>query len=102
MVNNNFLRSKINCIKYPIVTEKSAALFEKNQYTFLVDKNTDKFTIKTTIEFLFNVKVIKVTTALMPKKKKRLGKYVGYSANYKKAIVKLASGTNINLFTDVY
>ena len=38
----------------------------------------------------------------MPQKKKRLGKYIGYSSNYKKAIVKLASGNNINLFTDVY
>ena len=69
MLNNNFLVSKIDCIKYPIVTEKSASLFEKNQYTFIVDKNTDKLTIKTAIEFLFNVKVIKVNTCLIAKKK---------------------------------
>lgn len=102
MVNKNFLRSKIDCIKYPIVTEKSASLFEKNQYTFIVDKNTDKLTIKTAIEFLFNVKVVKVNTCLMPKKKKRLGKYIGYINKHKKAIVKLAPENTINLFPDVY
>lgn len=101
MVNNNFLVSKIDCIKYPIVTEKSASLFEKNQYTFIVDKNSDKFTIKTAIEFLFNVKVVKINTCLMAQKKKRLGKYVGYSNVHKKAIVKLATENTINLFPDV-
>ena len=49
MVNHKYLRSQIDCIKYPIVTEKSAGLFEKNQYTFLVDRQTDKYTIKTAI-----------------------------------------------------
>mmetsp|Transcript_22279 Transcript_22279/g.28846 ORF Transcript_22279/g.28846 Transcript_22279/m.28846 type:complete len:102 (-) Transcript_22279:461-766(-) len=101
MVNNKYLRSQIDCIKYPIVTEKSAGLFEKNQYTFLVDRQTDKYTIKTAIEYLFNVKVVKVNTCLMPKKKRRLGKYVGYIPTYKKAVVKLASGNTINLFPDV-
>jgi large subunit ribosomal protein L23 len=101
MVNHNFLRSKINCIKYPIVTEKSAGLFEKNYYTFIVDKNTDKLTIKTAIEFLFNVKVIKVNTCLIAKKKKRLGKYIGYTSSYKKAIIKLANNNTIKLFNDV-
>jgi large subunit ribosomal protein L23 len=101
MLNNNFLASQIDCIKYPIVTEKSASLFEKNQYTFIVDKNTDKFTIKTAIEFLFNVKVIKVNTCLIAKKKNRLGKYIGYSSVNKKAIVKLAPENTINLFPDV-
>nr|YP_010443902.1 ribosomal protein L23 [Chattonella marina]UTE94789.1 ribosomal protein L23 [Chattonella marina] len=101
MVNHKYLRSQIDCIKYPIVTEKSAGLFEKNQYTFLVDRQTDKYTIKTAIEYLFNVKVIKVNTCLMPKKKKRLGKYFGYLPTYKKAIVKLAPDNTINLFPDV-
>jgi large subunit ribosomal protein L23 len=98
--NNNYLISKIDCILYPIITEKSAGLFEKNQYTFIVQNNVDKNTIKKVIEFLFSVKVIKVNTSLLPKKKRRLGKYFGYTKSYKKAIIKLASENKINLFSD--
>jgi large subunit ribosomal protein L23 len=98
--NNIYLNSEIDCIKYPIVTEKSASLFEKNQYTFIVDKKADKTTIKTAIEFLFKVKVVQINTCLLPKKKKRLGKYFGYTRTYKKAIIKIASGNKINLFSD--
>jgi large subunit ribosomal protein L23 len=101
MVNNTSLQLKIDSIKYPIITEKSASLFEKNQYTFIVDKTIDKLEIKMAIEFLFNVKVIKVNTCLIPKKKRRLGKYIGYTSAQKKAIVKLAPENNINLFSDV-
>jgi large subunit ribosomal protein L23 len=101
MVKNKNLLSQIDTLKYPIVTEKSASLFEKNQYTFVFAKQTDKKTIKTVIEFLFDVKVIKVNTFLMPKKKKRVGKYFGYKPSYKKAIVKLAFGNKINLFRDL-
>lgn len=97
----NFIKKKICYIKYPIVTEKSASFFEKNQYTFIVEKNTDKFTIKKLIEFLFCVKVIKVNTSLIALKKKRLGKYNGYTNSYKKAVVKLAKENTINLFPDI-
>lgn len=102
MVNNNisFLKSEIDCIKYPIITEKSSSLFEKNQYTFLVDKKANKTTIKKAIEFLFNVKVIQINTCLTIKKKKRLGKYFNNPKIYKKAIIKLASGNKINLFSE--
>jgi large subunit ribosomal protein L23 len=100
MVNRNSLRLEIDLIKHPLITEKSASLFEKNQYTFIVDKTMNKLKIKTTIEFLFNVKVIKVNTCLVKRKKKRLGKYIGYTNLQKKAIVKLATGNNINLFEE--
>ena len=100
MVNNNFLRLKIDSIKYPIITEKSASLFEKNQYSFIVDKTINKLEIKQAIEFLFNVKVIKINTCLVPGKKKRVGKYIGFTSLQKKAIVKLAPESNINLFSD--
>jgi large subunit ribosomal protein L23 len=107
MVNNKSLKyqddfmSQIDCIKYPIITNKSFKLFEKQQYTFLVDSKTNKSTIKTAIEYLFNVSVIRVNTFLIKKKKKRVGKYLGYSSTYKKAIVKLAAGNTINLFPEV-
>ena len=73
---------------------------ENNQYSFIVDRNSDKLTIKNTIEYLFDVKVIKVNSCRLPRKKKRVGKYIGWKPQYKKAIVRLAQGDVIDLFTE--
>ena len=89
-----------NIIKYPLITDKATRLLENNQYSFIVDRNSDKITIKNTIEYLFDVKVIKVNTCSLPRKKKRVGKYVGWKPQYKKAIVSLAKGDVIDLFTE--
>ena len=95
-----FNRSIINNIKYPIITDKATGLLENNQYSFIVNPKSDKSTIKSAIEYLFNVKVIKVNTCHLPKKKKRIGKYIGWKSNYKKAIVTLLEGDTINLFAE--
>jgi len=87
-------------IKYPIITDKATRLLENNQYSFIVDRYSDKITIKAAIEYLFNVKVIKVNTCRLPRKKKRVGKYMGWKPQYKKAIVSLSEGDVINLFTE--
>ena len=60
----------LDIIKCPIITDKSTRLLSNNQYSFVVSPNSDKPTIKSTIEFLFDVKVIKVNTVHLPKKKK--------------------------------
>ena len=98
--SSDFSRSHAQVIKYPIITEKSTKLLENNQYSFIVDRYSDKITIKTAIEYLFNVKVIKVNTCRLPRKQKRVGKYIGWKPQYKKAIVTLSEGDVINLFTD--
>jgi large subunit ribosomal protein L23 len=87
-------------IKYPIITDKATRLLENNQYSFIVDRYSDKIAIKSAIEYLFNVKVIKVNTCRLPRKKKRVGKYLGWKPQYKKAIVSLKEGDVINLFTE--
>jgi large subunit ribosomal protein L23 len=87
-------------IKYPIITDKATRLLETNQYSFIVGRDYDKTTIKNAVEHLFNVKVIKINTCNLPRKKKRVGKYIGWKAQYKKAIVTLSEGDVINLFTD--
>ena len=99
MVNNSD-RSYAQVIKYPIITDKATQLLENNQYSFIVDRSSDKITIKTAIEYLFDVKVIKINTCRLPRKKKRVGKYIGWKPQYKKAIVTLSEGDVINLFTD--
>jgi large subunit ribosomal protein L23 len=95
-----FSRSQAQIIKYPIITDKATRILENNQYSFVVDRYSDKLTIKSSIEYLFNVKVIKINTCRLPRKKKRVGKYIGWKPNYKKAIVTLSEGDVINLFTD--
>jgi large subunit ribosomal protein L23 len=96
----DFSRSNTQVIKYPIITDKATRLLENNQYSFVVDRYSDKITIKTAIEYLFNVKVIKINTCRLPRKKKRVGKYIGWKPQYKKAVVTLSEGDRINLFTD--
>lgn len=93
-------RSNAQIIKYPIITDKATRLLENNQYSFVVDRYSDKVNIKSAIESLFNVKVIKVNTCLLPRKQKRVGKFIGWKSQYKKAIVTLSEGDVINLFTD--
>ena len=101
MINSaEFSRSKAQIIKYPIITDKATRLLENNQYSFVVDRYSDKLAIKSAIEYLFDVKVIKINTCRLPRKKKRVGKYIGWKPQYKKAIVTLSEGDVINLFTD--
>jgi len=95
-----FNRSSADIIKYPIITDKATRLLEKNQYSFIVNPSSDKITIKAAIEYLFNVKVTKINTCHIPKKKKRVGKYLGWKSHYKKAIVTLVEGDTINLFAE--
>lgn len=96
----NSSRSSIQIVKYPIITDKATRLLENNQYSFVVDRYSDKIEIKEAIENLFDVKVIKINTCWLPRKKKRVGRYIGWKPQYKKAIVTLSEGDVINLFTD--
>ena len=90
----------LDIVKYPILTEKTIRLIEQNQYSFAVDPKADKNAVKSAIEQLFDVKVISVNTSLLPLKKRRVGKFIGKKARYKRAIVKLASEDAISLFEE--
>jgi large subunit ribosomal protein L23 len=98
--SSDFSLSNAQIIKYPIITDKATRLLENNQYSFIVDRYSNKNSIKDAIEYLFNVKVIKINKCRLPRKKKRVGKYLGWKPQYKKAIVKLFEGDVINLFTE--
>ena len=98
--NSNDNGSKQQIIKYPIITDKATRLLENNQYTFVVDRYSNKPEIKLAIEYLFDVKVTKINTCNLPRKKKRVGKYLGWKSKYKKAVVTLSEGNIINLFTE--
>lgn len=100
-INSLILKHKItDIVKYPLITDKATRLLENNQYTFIVDLHSNKTVIKLAIEHLFNVEVKKITTTNLPKKKKRIGKYIGWKPQYKKAIVTLSESDTINLFAE--
>ena len=82
----------------PIVTEKTTNLMEENKYTFEVDKNANKIEIKHAVESIFKVNVVDVRTLNVKSKPKRMGKYVGKTSSWKKAIVTLKPGERLPIF----
>ena len=97
---NAFLKSSIDLIKYPILTEKTIRLLEQNQYSFAVTPKADKVSIKMAVENLFNVKVVAVNTSKQPLRKRRVGKFIGKKAQYKRAVVTLAPENSITFFEE--
>lgn len=83
-------RALPDLIRRPIVTEKATRLMELNQYTFEVTPKATKPEIKAAIEQLFKVKVLAVNTNIPPRKKRRVGRFVGFKSQYKTARVTLA------------
>ena len=73
----------------PIITEKSNVEMQAGKYTFEVNKKATKVDVKRAVEKLFNVKVLKVNTINVSGKEKRVGRNVGKTADWKKAIVSI-------------
>ena len=94
-------RSLADLIVKPIVTEKATLLLEDNKYVFDVLPKATKPEIKAAIELLFEVKVTKVNTARLPRKTKRVGRFLGYKPQFNRAIVTLQEGDSISLFPEV-
>ena len=86
-------------IRRPAISEKGTLLTERqNKYVFEVAPEANKIEIKRAVEELFKVSVVKVNTLRMPGKKKRVRYQVGYTPEWKKAIVTLKQGDSIELF----
>jgi large subunit ribosomal protein L23 len=89
-------------IKKPLVTEKTTvARDEGNKYFFEVDRRATKIEIHNAVEKIFKVKVADVHTMNMKGKRKRLGRFMGKRKDWKKAVVTLAPGNNIEVFEKV-
>ena len=89
-------------IKKALITEKStAAREEANKYVFEVDRRANKIEIGHAIEKIFRVKVIHVHVMNVVGKKKRVGKVIGRKNDWKKAVVTLEPGSNIEIFKGV-
>ena len=71
----------------PVVTEKSNDELQQGKYTFKVNKNATKVEIAKAVEKLFEVRVLKVNTMTVKGKEKRVGRSIGKTADWKKAVV---------------
>lgn len=71
----------------PIITEKSNDMLQEGKYTFKVNKKATKVQIADAVEKLFEVKVLKVNTMTVKGKEKRVGRSIGRTSDWKKAIV---------------
>ncbi|WP_026389248.1 50S ribosomal protein L23 [[Acholeplasma] multilocale] len=88
-------------IKKPVLTEKSFVGHADGVYTFLVDRRANKVQIKKTFEEIFEVKVESVRTMNYSGKDKRMGKFVGKTNQYKKAIITLKDGESLDVLSDL-
>jgi large subunit ribosomal protein L23 len=89
-------------IKRPIaLTEKAARLKEdENQVVFEVDRRANKVQIREAVEALFDVKVTSVNTLIQRGKPRRIGRRRLKRPNYKKAVVTLREGDDIQFFEE--
>ncbi|MEX2581997.1 MAG: 50S ribosomal protein L23 [Gemmatimonadota bacterium] len=96
------MRSVHQIVIRPLVTEKSTTALERDgAYSFVVARDANKVEIAQAIETLFNVKVSDVRTMRYQGKERRLGRYLGRRAGWKKAVVKLREGDSIEIFEGV-
>ncbi len=86
-------------IKEPHITEKANLQKEMgNQISFKVDRKANKIEIRQAVERLLKAKVLEVRTLNVKGKLRRMGRNAGKKPDWKKAIVRLAPGENIDFF----
>ena len=109
------MRSPEQIIKRPLLTEKGTRLKEtggrvegdldsetvKSQLLFEVARDANKVEIRYAVQKLWNVDVVSVRTSVVRGKEKRMGKFVGKRSNWKKAVVTIAPGQNVEFFEGV-
>lgn len=91
-------RNPRDIIRKPIITEKTIAMQDQdNKVTFEVAKDANKVEIKQAIEEIFSVKVKQINIVNVLPRTKRMGKHEGKTRHVKKAIIKLAEGSHIDI-----
>jgi large subunit ribosomal protein L23 len=109
------MRSPETIIKRPLLTEKGTRLKEtggqveddldpetlKSQLLFEVARDANKVEIRHAVQKLWNVDVLAVRTSIVRGKEKRMGRFVGKRSNWKKAVVTIAPGQNVEFFEGV-
>ncbi len=83
----------------PVVSEKSYSLLDDNKYTFVVHPDSNKTEIKIAVEKIFGVKVTSVNTINRKGKVRRTRTGEGRRKDTKRAIVSVAAGQTIDIFS---
>lgn len=83
----------------PVVSEKSYGLLDDNKYTFVVHPDANKTEIKIAVEKIFGVKVTAVNTLNRKGKTNRTKSGLGKRKDTKRAIVSVAAGQSIDIFS---
>jgi large subunit ribosomal protein L23 len=84
-------------LKQPHITEKASSLAEEGKYVFEVFENANKIDIAKAIKNVYGVTVEKVRIVNIPKKRKRVRKGFTFIGGYKKAIISVKKGQNIDV-----
>jgi large subunit ribosomal protein L23 len=86
----------------PVISEKSVLETERNNYTFAVARDANKFQIKAAVEDQFQVNVLSVRVlTVKPKQKSRGRRQKGTVPGWRKAVVSIEPGQKIELFETV-
>ena len=86
----------------PVISEKSVLETERNNYTFAVARDANKFQIKAAVEAEFKVNVVSVRVlTVKPKQKRRGRRQMGIVSGWRKAVVTIEAGQKIELFETV-
>jgi large subunit ribosomal protein L23 len=93
------IRDHRDILLAPVVSEKSYGLLDENKYTFLVSTSANKTEIKIAVEAVFGVKVTGVNTLNRAGKKKRTKAGWGKRPDTKRAVVSIAEGQRIDIFS---
>ena len=93
--------NSMDVIVSPAITEKATSLSEFSKLIFKVNRNANKKSIKKSIEKLFKVNVVKINTINLRRKTKLVKGKKSIKPGYKKAIVTLKKGQNIDLTTGI-
>ena len=93
------IRDHRDIILRPVVSEKTYNLLDENKYTFIVAPQANKTEIKIAIEQIFKVKVVSVNTLNRRGKTRRTRFGLGKKADTKRAIITLAEGQSIDIFS---
>lgn len=87
--------SPYDVLQRPVLSEKAVAEIERGKYAFFVHPDASRTQVKDAVERVFKVTVTKVNIQKVQGKEKRMGRYVGRTAERKKALVTLAPGQRI-------
>lgn len=91
----------LSILKKPLITEKNYKLISQRKYVFVVHPKADKDKVKLAFEKIFATKVQSVNIVQTKSKPRRIGRFSGRTKPFKKAIITLMPGQNLNLLDDV-